>query len=170
MTSAMPRRVLVACIPSALLCVVALHHAYRVSQEGLTPWKGGGFGMFSTVDSQAERFVRLSVTTEAGETLAVPIPDEYRRQVDRARLLPWAPATAALAADLLGQAWVRSERPLPGGPLSSTRVRLATGDALADGQPVRVAAMRIEIYTVSYDPTSHRVSTRLLRTVEARTP
>jgi hypothetical protein len=89
----LPRRVLVACIPSALLCVVAL--------EGLTPWKGGGFGMFSTVDSQAERFVRLSVTTEGGETFVVPIPAEYHRQVDRARLLPWAPATSALAADLL---------------------------------------------------------------------
>jgi hypothetical protein len=30
--------------------------------------------------------------------------------------------------------------------------------------------MRVDIYTVSYDPTSHRLSTRLLRTVEARTP
>jgi hypothetical protein len=103
MMRVLPRRVLVACIPSALVCVVALHHTYRVSREGLTPWKGGGFGMFSTIDSQADRFARLSVTTEGGETLAVPIPDEYRRPVDRARLLPWAPATAALAADLLRQ-------------------------------------------------------------------
>jgi hypothetical protein len=52
---------------------------------------------------EADRFARLSVTTQGGETLAVPIPDEYRRPVDRARLLPWAPATAALAADLLRQ-------------------------------------------------------------------
>jgi hypothetical protein len=103
MMRVLPRRVLVACIPSALLCVVALHHTCRVSCEGLTPWKGGGFGMFSTIDSEADRFARLSVTTEGGETLAVPIPDEYRRPVDRARLLPWAPATAALAADLLRQ-------------------------------------------------------------------
>ena len=54
------RRELVACIPSALLCVAVLHHAYRASREGLTPWKGGGFGMFFTIDSQAERFVRFS--------------------------------------------------------------------------------------------------------------
>lgn len=170
MMRVLPRRVLVACIPSALLCVVALHHAYRVSREGLTPWKGGGFGMFSTIDSQAERFVRLSVTTEGGETLAVPIPAEYHRQVDRARLLPWAPATSALAADLLRQGWVVLGSPSPGGPSSPARVRLATRGALRDAQRLRVAAMRIDIYTVSYDPTSHRLSTRLLRTVEARTP
>ena len=166
----LPRRVLVACIPSALLCVVALHHAYRVSREGLTPWKGGGFGMFSTIDSGAERFARLSVTTEGGETLAVQIPVEYRRQLGRARLLPWAPETAALAADLLRQGWVRPRSRAPGGPSASPRLQLATRGAPADGQPVRVAAMRIDIYTVSYDPPSHRLSTRLLRTVEARTP
>jgi hypothetical protein len=170
MMSVLPRRVLVTCIPSALLCVVALHQAYRVSREGLTPWKGGGFGMFSTIDSQAERFVRLSVTTAGGETLAVPIPAEYRRQIDRARLLPWAPATATLAADLLRQAWVRAESQSSGGSSSPARVRLATRGALPDGQPIGAAAMRIEIYTVSFDPTSHRLSTRLLRAVEARTP
>jgi hypothetical protein len=170
MMRVLPRRVLVACIPSALLCVVALHQAYRVSREGLTPWKGGGFGMFSTIDSQAERFVRLSVTTEGGETFVLPIPAEYRRQVDRARLLPWAPATSALAADLLRQGWVMLGSQSPGGPSSPALVRLATRGALPDGQPVRAAAMRVDIYTVSYDPTSHRLSTRLLRTVEARTP
>ncbi len=74
MTSSLRRRAVVASLPSVLLCLVALHHAYRVSREGLTPWKGGGFGMFSTIDSQAQRFVRLSVTTEGGETLAVQDP------------------------------------------------------------------------------------------------
>lgn len=170
MTSSLRRRAVIASLPSVLLCLVALHQAYRVAREGLTPWKGGGFGMFSTIDSQAERFVRLFVTTEAGETLAVPIPDEYRRQVDRARLLPWAPAPATLAADLLRQAWVRSGSPAPGGSSSPPRVRLAGRSALSDGQPVRAAAMRIEIYTVLYDPASHRLSTQLLRIVEARRP
>jgi hypothetical protein len=168
MTSSWRRRAVVASLPSVLLCLVALYQAYRVAREGLTPWKGGGFGMFSSIDSQPERFMRLSVTTEAGETPAVPIPDEYRRQVDRARLLPWAPATATLA-DLLRQVWVPSGSPASG-PSAPPRVRLATRGALPDGQPVRAAAMRIEIYTVSYDPASHRVSTRLLRSVEARTP
>jgi hypothetical protein len=83
MTSSLRRRVVVVSLPSVLLCLVALHHAYRVSRDGLTPWKGGGFGMFSTIDSQAERFVRLSVTIEGGETFAMQIPAEYRRQVDR---------------------------------------------------------------------------------------
>jgi hypothetical protein len=126
--------------------------------------------MFSTIDSQAERFVRLSATTEGGEIMAVQIPAEYGRQVDRARLLPWAPATAALAADLLRAGWVRPGSQSSGPPSFPPPVRLATRGPLPDGQPVPIAAMRIEIYTVSYDPTSHRLSTRLLRTVEARRP
>jgi hypothetical protein len=79
-------------------------------------------GMFSTIDFQAKRFVGLSVTTEAGETLAVP----YRQQVDRARLLPWALATAALAADPVRQVWDRSGNQPPGG---------SSGSIAAPGEP-----------------------------------
>jgi hypothetical protein len=40
---------------------------------GLSPWKGGGFGMFSTLDARPFRFVRVYVTApERSEELAVP--------------------------------------------------------------------------------------------------
>ena len=37
-------------LPVALLLVVAGVQVALVKTEGLSPWKGGGFGMFSTTD------------------------------------------------------------------------------------------------------------------------
>ena len=46
-------------LPPLLLVLVAASQAFCVTQGKLSPWKGGGFGMFSTVDSPPSR--RLSV-------------------------------------------------------------------------------------------------------------
>lgn len=39
-------------LPPLLLCAVALFQVHLVKAHGLTPWKGGGFGMFSTNDNE----------------------------------------------------------------------------------------------------------------------
>ena len=62
------RRVFVA---PACLCAVACLHLYRVSACRQTPWKRGGFGMFSTVNSEDSRFLRCR-KGEAGEAIAIP--------------------------------------------------------------------------------------------------
>jgi hypothetical protein len=49
-------------IPSLLLLTVAVAHAWRVAVQDLTPWKGGGFGMFSTVDSCGGRPLEVVAT------------------------------------------------------------------------------------------------------------
>lgn len=46
-----------------LLLLVAIHHAYRVERDQLTTWKGGGFGMFASLDQQ--RFARIYVSRGA---------------------------------------------------------------------------------------------------------
>jgi hypothetical protein len=40
----------------------------------LTPWKGGGFGMFASLDSPQNRFVVVQVTDAAGDSRVVRIP------------------------------------------------------------------------------------------------
>lgn len=66
------------------LCAVAALHAYRVSACRQTPWKGGGFGMFSTVGSEDSRFLRC---WENGHT-AVPVPGYLGREELRTRVAP----------------------------------------------------------------------------------
>lgn len=48
-------------VPPALLCLVASVQVYLVKAQDLTPWKGGGFGMFSSND---DGFRRVEVWVE----------------------------------------------------------------------------------------------------------
>ncbi len=45
--------------PCALLVIVALAQIWEAKTHNLSPWKGGGFGMFSCIDSPGERFLSL---------------------------------------------------------------------------------------------------------------
>jgi hypothetical protein len=48
-------------LPAALLSVVAIAQVTLALGRGLTPWKGGGFGMFSTLDHGAYRGVDVLI-------------------------------------------------------------------------------------------------------------
>jgi hypothetical protein len=49
-------------LPVALLVAVASVQVVLTRTAGLSPWKGGGFGMFSTTDDSGRRRVRVFVT------------------------------------------------------------------------------------------------------------
>src|SRR5262245_14001946 len=51
-----------AIIPISLLILVACLQIYLARTADLTPWKGGGFGMFSTTDGNANRYLRIYVS------------------------------------------------------------------------------------------------------------
>ncbi|MEM8598280.1 MAG: hypothetical protein AAGF99_00025 [Bacteroidota bacterium] len=55
----------------ALLVLIAGWQIYRAHMQYLTPWKGGGFGMFSTVDGPTNRVLRTYLVTPEGEALAL---------------------------------------------------------------------------------------------------
>ncbi len=50
-----------------VLIVVALHQVALAHARDLTPWKGGGFGMFASVDRLNYRAVHGTFVTEAGD-------------------------------------------------------------------------------------------------------
>lgn len=72
------RRVAIA-LPTVLLLVVASVQMTLARTDDLSPWKGGGFGMFASVDGLPFRWVRLYVSApERSEELAVPPSLEER--------------------------------------------------------------------------------------------
>ncbi|MGI8982423.1 MAG: hypothetical protein ACR2FY_24590 [Pirellulaceae bacterium] len=83
------------------LCAVAALHLYRVSACGQTPWKGGGFGMFSTVDSEDNRFLRCRKVEQAKD-VAVPVPRYLSREELRLRVAPTS-ARLTLLAGLMAE-------------------------------------------------------------------
>jgi hypothetical protein len=78
------RRALVA---PALLLALALTQIGGWAAFDLSPWKGGGFGMFSTNDHGAFRQVRV-VELAAGSERPVALPEELERLVRHVREVP----------------------------------------------------------------------------------
>jgi len=103
-------------LPVLLLVAVALSQVVLARSQGLLAWKGGGFGMFATVDGVELREVRA--LTRSGERVEVPAP--LFREERRARIHP---STRNLEA--LAQALARERAPLPGAreTLEATRVQ-----------------------------------------------
>ena len=59
-------------LPAAMLVTVASVQVVLTRTAGLTPWKGGGFGMFSTTDDSGRRRVRVFVTApDRSEEIAI---------------------------------------------------------------------------------------------------
>jgi len=78
------RRALVA---PALLVALAVAQIASWRGFGLSPWKGGGFGMFATNDAGAFRIVRVVEEQSAGDSPVV-LPAELDRIRRHARELP----------------------------------------------------------------------------------
>lgn len=52
-------------VPAILVTVFCIQF-YLVQNHNLTQWKGGGFGMFSTIDSPSERTLKIQLNTDYG--------------------------------------------------------------------------------------------------------
>lgn len=87
-----------ALVAPAGLALLALLHLGLVLGAGLSPWNGGGFGMFSTLDHEGWRTLRLAVERPgAAEPERVPVPPELLREVRRAKVHPTRPLLRRLA-------------------------------------------------------------------------
>jgi len=89
-----------------LLAVVAVVQIYRAHAFDQSPWKGGGFGMFSTVDSPGARYVRAFLVTDTGEELEVPTPTLAALAIERVRVIPEAAPLGDIAELIVQTRWV----------------------------------------------------------------
>lgn len=100
-----PRVPLIVFCPCLLLCIVASLQIYLAFTRSLSPWKGGGFGMFSTVDAPRARFLRIYLVNEKQET-PVLVPDEMRMMALEARTFPTDARLSNLAHKVVQGTWV----------------------------------------------------------------
>ena len=124
----------------ALLLAVGVAQLVVALTADLSPWKGGGFGMFSTTDDAGRRHVRVFVAAaERSEELAIP---------------PSLEDVATRAAVLPTDAWLG---------------RLARGVVAREQRYRRpVETVRIEAWRINYAPDTLAASTRLIREFEYR--
>jgi hypothetical protein len=88
----------------ALMSAVALTQFSLAHLHTLSPWKGAGFGMFSTVDSPGARFLRIALITPKG-TIPVPLPKELAPLAAQEKTWPTDSRLRQIAQRLSAGTW-----------------------------------------------------------------
>lgn len=139
-----PRQLVVWFLAPALLVGVAGVHAYFATAMNQTPWEGGGFGMFSTVDKRQARFVRCSLILP-GDTARIQLPGHLRTYVQRLRARPTSDRVESLAQYLANATWVAAA-PDSARKADVPRYRYRTPYESSIQPSALVEAVRVEVW------------------------
>ena len=124
-----------AALPAALLLAVAAAQVTLATTASLSPWKGGGFGMFSTTDDGGRRWVRVYVTApERSEEIA--ISPSLEDAAERAAVLPSDTALARLARRVVERER-RNGRPVHEVRIEAWRTEFTPGTLAAVSRRIR---------------------------------
>lgn len=150
---------LVTFVPLGLLCLVAGLHLTQVIVNQQTPWKGGGFGMFSTIDAGANRHVEATASTVSHGEVRLEIPNDLRTLTQKLRARPSKALKSELADELRTRQWAVVQA----GPNVGHRGRSAVVQPRAfrstTATAVAVVDVRLVVYRVRYhDGALHRES------------
>ena len=134
----------------ALLVVDAVHQIILSLTRLVSPWTGGGFGLFSSTYTILTMTVRGSLIVDGRE---IPIR-LGGSQTLQARALPTRARLDRLAGMLARRAWLLdpasgAASPIDGSPAPGVRA-------------IRPSAVRLEIYRILFDPATLQVERILL--------
>lgn len=168
-----PDQLLVWFLSSVLLVGVAGWHSYQVETKGLTPWEGGGFGMFSTVDKREARFVRCYLITPEQEVL-VRTPPHLDTYVDRLRAMPTQKRAGHLAQFMAQSTWVASEDVPENVSADHTvppgRYRYLSPSDTSSRARATVEAVRVEVWQYQFVSQPYRLEAHPLFAVTREAP
>jgi hypothetical protein len=86
---------------AVLLVLVALRQIALSQTRGLSPWKGGGFGMFSTLDRAETRLVRCDLVNGSSKMpVDLTRSERVSRPLSQAQSIPTRTHLEALAKEI----------------------------------------------------------------------
>jgi hypothetical protein len=135
-------------LPPLLLTLVALTQIVLVRTLDLTPWKGGGFGMFSTLDHIAYRHID-AVVDAPGRSEALDIPDSLQDEAARAAACP-TDALLRRLAEKIADRERRNRRPV-------ARVTLTAWRTEFNRDTLRAAEVRLRVFVYLAESNGPRV-------------
>jgi hypothetical protein len=162
-------------VPAVLLTIAMMQVGFARAGT-LADWKGGGFGMFATLDRPDNRFLRVTATDRAGQTYLVRVP--YGRfpsipalaSAHAARTVAFptdvrlrAIAEAVLRSHVVGSSGERGRLPArlshsPFGPVLAQALTLSAIDVLAPsraGASPDITEVQAEVIGLRFDPRRH---------------
>lgn len=140
-------------LPPALLTIVALQQIVLTKTSSLVPWKGGGFGMFSSVDSERSRMLRAFVLVDDRSYAVVGSIDALGLAVGKAISLPSPGRLNDIAGRLARRTWWLD-------PKTNTVSLEREGDERRIR--VRATAVRVQVFRVLFHSDSAVVERFLL--------
>lgn len=157
-------------LPVFVLIAIALNEPRLYLQENLTSWKGGGFGMFATIDKHPWRpvVVKITFTDRNGENEKVIQVDirSYLNAIDNdadkmqhfedTQSLPNQHNLGVLASQMAEFKYITDE-----GPFAIVNTR-------GFGSPITARQITIEIHRLVYDDATNRGTYELLTTWNSR--
>lgn len=135
-----------AALPTTLLLLVAAVQVVLVRTADLTPWKGGGFGMFAAVDGGAVRTLRIVIQV-AGRSEALLVHPSLEVDAERAAALPVQFMLARLARRVAAREIRR------GRPVDRVTVEAWSGALSDDGSQAEAYRLAVHVYEVRSDGT-----------------
>ena len=135
-----------------LLIGIALRQIVLVYTVGLTPWKGGGFGMFSSVDKARSRLIVVRGITSTGQSIKIELNSANHifsnSKLKFLKTIPQTELLQELAYKLL-DAQLR--------PTKKEGVyRLAKKKSLSS-QVVYLQQVKVQVWNFQFDPQTHRI-------------
>ena len=129
-------------VPVALLVAVAAVQVTLVYTADLSPWKGGGFGMFSTTDDSGRRHVRIFVSAK-DRSEEITIAPSLEDVADRAAVLPTDYQLTRLAQRVVARE-ARYQRPVDVVRIDTWRIVYAPLTLTATSQLIRSFEYRVD--------------------------
>lgn len=94
-------------LPGMILVLVALLQLYLTQTADLSPWKGGGFGMFGAIDAPAMRVIQAEALDQDGNPIQLDVYSALDdRTIRRIRTLPRQSDLQQIAPQFIAQAVV----------------------------------------------------------------
>jgi hypothetical protein len=139
-----------------VLLLVAVIQFFLVQTIHISPWKGGGFGMFSTVGSQNSYFLRVFNTSSSGQKNRIRIPEKFISKEWAIYYLPVISNFTRLKESLLKEKWSVGN--------DSKIVETDSIDSCRKDQykPITVTNAEIELWQYKFDINTSTVNSSLL--------
>ena len=128
-------------IPPIVLMVVALAQVTLAKTAGLCPWKGGGFGMFSTIDVTDTRSVRVFIERPVSSE-ELEIAPAYWAKATQAKLFPSDRLLTRLALAIVNHEQ-SYKRPVNAVRLEVWRTEFGLESLVAEDRLVRAFTYRV---------------------------
>ena len=162
----------------ALLCAIAMQQLLAVATLDLTPWKGGGFGMFSSIDTPSARILRVEASVE-GRSVRLDLAsvqedpwterasyfalgklteNNLRRLARRLAAIEWVPVGVERSMLAAGEV-LPSDASVPDLWRSSVlRPRSARDRWLPPGATIRPHRVRAQVWKLKFDPSNRELT------------